>query len=91
MSANNCTIELVHGGSVHVSHTLAEIQERRRSAHHSNTLVELERSTGAAAREARGFTTIALHPDHIVGVFPLISGSELPGKNPLEPQHVRGV
>lgn len=99
--ANNSTIELIHGGSVHVNHTADEvaqkIEDARRESlvesrwrqgsvdgifeHRTVTaapppLIELERVEGFAARQARGFPTIRLNINHIVGVFPLISGSE---------------
>lgn len=102
--ANNSTIELVHGGYVHVKHSAnevaAKIEEarlasvvRHRVWHPDNTpsrgqyvevpiagpppLIELERMEGTSARQARGFPTVHLNINHIVGVFPLTSQSEV--------------
>lgn len=97
--ANNSTIELVHGGKLHVKHTADEVTDKIAAARqdavvwipvfdpHSGDpverpfpsvppLIEVERMEGHTARRARGFNTVRLNITHIVGVFPLISGSE---------------
>lgn len=80
--ANNCTIELVHGGSVHVIHTSDEIQhmisETHRLGQQSRRVgfIRVQRSTSHASRTSRGFPEIDLAVAHIVGIFPLISRSE---------------
>lgn len=97
--ANNSTIELVHGGTLHVKHTADEVAQKIAKARQDAVvwipvfdrvsgdlverpfpsvppLIEVERMEGHTARRARGFNTVRLNIEHIVGVFPLISGSE---------------
>lgn len=107
MSANNSTVELAHGGYVHVKHSAEAVAEKIEAAREASVvsrnewlpsnvpaggawverffsapppMIELERMEGSDARHARGFPTVNLNINHIVGVFPLTSQSVDRGK-----------
>lgn len=77
---NNTTIELSHGGTVHVAHTPSEIATRIWDAENvmKTRFVVLERMTAFDNRADRGFPQVHLDPRHIVGIFPLTSRSDSP-------------
>lgn len=79
---NNVTIELVHGGSVHVAHTMTEVGNKiweagKRPASIGSFAV-FKRVTAFDSRQARGFPEVWLDVRHIVGIYPLTSRSDPP-------------
>lgn len=78
--ANNCTIELVHGGSIHVAHTPEEVKTWMQLAIMAPglSLIRLERVTSFAARATRGFHDVDVNPAHITAIYPLTSRSDPP-------------
>ncbi len=78
--ANNVTIELVHGGSIHVAHTADDVRSRMLDAlcTGSPSVVRLERVTAFDSRQARGFPEVDIFVKHIVGIYPLTSRSDPP-------------
>lgn len=76
MAANNCTIELVHGGTVHVEADHDMLHAQWADARVGGFLLRVKRMTGdPGGRKARSFPDVDLNPDHIVGIFPLSSTS----------------
>jgi hypothetical protein len=75
MSANNCTIELVHGGTVHVEEDYEDLSRRWEECFLTGQPFRVLRSENYMSREARGFRAVSLNPTHVVGIYPLTSTS----------------
>lgn len=77
---NNITIELVHGGSVHVQHTMEEIGLKIWDSKNvvPSRFIKLDRVVAFDSRQARGFPQIQIDPNHIVAMYPLTSRSDPP-------------
>ena len=75
--ASNCTIELSHGGYVHVPYSPQEVRRLAVEAvERGDLFVDLNRLEGdPGGRQARGMLTFTVNPRNIVGIFPLVSQS----------------
>lgn len=71
MSANNCTVELFHGGRIHVAEDFDVMDTRWSESILSGHPMRVRRMEGHEAREQRGFPEVLLHPNQIAAIYPL--------------------
>lgn len=81
MAANNCTIELVHGGTVHLQEDYDHVVQWLNDPH--SRLLHFKRMAGFANRKAHDFPDVAINPAHVVGVYPLETHSAHPDRGIL--------
>jgi hypothetical protein len=93
----SCTVELVHGGWLHVAMKPSEVRERIWNAENAaqisrgaRVMVTLRRSSSFITRQAQGFEDVDVNPQYIVGIFPLQTGSDRLG-HAWQPVEVRST
>lgn len=75
-SARSCTVELEHGGVLHIEEPFEVVCDRWISHLSTDLPMTVRRSSGTASRLAQGFSFVSLRPSAIVGIYPLHSCSD---------------